>query len=71
MLLEFQRAGKTYVCAVGSADTAPPPARLAIAFRACAFQAPFILELAYLGRDPARGLELYEALEPAPEPVDD
>jgi hypothetical protein len=64
--VEFTRQGKTYFCIVGFAAEIAPPDLLAIAFRPCAFKAPFKLELSYLGHDSRRGIELYQPIESDP-----
>jgi hypothetical protein len=69
MTVEFTRAGKTYVCVIGPIHSDPPDP-LTIAFRPCAFKAPFMLQLAYLGHDATRGLELYRPIETDP-PAED
>jgi hypothetical protein len=63
MIIEFTREGKTYVCVLGPVHGTAPPKQLSIAFRACAFRAPVLLELAYIGPDPTRRVELYRPVE--------
>jgi hypothetical protein len=66
MTVEFTRQGKTYFCVLGPVHGRTPPERISIAFRPCAYKAPVMLELAYLGRDPARAIELYQPVESDP-----
>jgi hypothetical protein len=58
MILEFTRHGKTYQSAI--AVPTPRPATITIIFRPCPLKAPFQLELAFLGTDELRGIELYQ-----------
>jgi hypothetical protein len=71
LILKFTRGGKTYVCAVGAPADGQPPEHLAIAFRPCAFKAPFMLDLSYVGRDAVRGIELYQPVYTDDAPEDD
>jgi hypothetical protein len=54
----FTHDGKTYVVVV--ATVAPgAPARVAVAFRPCAWKPPRTVWLVHVGRDTARNVELY------------
>ena len=63
MNIEFRHHGKTYQCSRAAPADEPPPNKLSIVFQPCVLRPPFLLELAFLGTDGIRGIELYRPVQ--------